>query len=135
MPSRCLHVGLWPTSLLKKLSNLQCTKSFWNYLTNSYVLNFVQAPDRFVVAAVRNPVCNLSLMLGTTDIPDWCYVEAFGSEGKNYFSEAPSAEYLSLLYNKSPISHLPKVWPYQSSCFLVNFYNQRCNRFLYLTSG
>nr|XP_019709014.1 acylamino-acid-releasing enzyme 1 isoform X1 [Elaeis guineensis] len=68
-----------------------------------------QAPDRFVVAAVRNPVCNLSLMLGTTDIPDWCYVEAFGSEGKDYFSEAPSAEYLKLFYNKSPISHLSKV--------------------------
>ncbi|XP_038972532.1 acylamino-acid-releasing enzyme 1 isoform X3 [Phoenix dactylifera] len=68
-----------------------------------------QAPDRFVVAAVRNPVCNLSLMLGTTDIPDWCYVEAFGSDGKSYFSEAPSAEYLSLFYSKSPIAHISKV--------------------------
>ncbi|RZS15888.1 hypothetical protein BHM03_00047816 [Ensete ventricosum] len=68
-----------------------------------------QAPDRFVVAAARNPVCNLSLMVGTTDIPDWCYTEACGKEGKNFFSEAPSAEQLSIFYKKSPISHILKV--------------------------
>ncbi|XP_026423163.1 acylamino-acid-releasing enzyme-like isoform X1 [Papaver somniferum] len=69
-----------------------------------------QAPDRFVVAAARNPVCNLALMVGTSDIPDWCYVETYGgSEGKNYFTEAPSLDHLHVLYNKSPISHLSKV--------------------------
>lgn len=68
-----------------------------------------QAPDRFVVAAVRNPVCNLSLMVGTTDIPDWCFVEACGTEGRTYFSDAPSAEHLRIFYSKSPISHLSKV--------------------------
>ncbi|KAM3708097.1 hypothetical protein ACJW31_02G073000 [Castanea mollissima] len=68
-----------------------------------------QAPDKFVAAAVRNPVCNLALMVGTTDIPDWCYVEACGSKGKDIFSEAPSADYLTLLHSKSPISHLSKV--------------------------
>ncbi|KAI3884808.1 hypothetical protein MKX03_002840 [Papaver bracteatum] len=69
-----------------------------------------QAPDRFVVAAARNPVCNLALMVGTSNIPDWCYVEAYGgSEGKNYFTEAPSLDHLHVLYNKSPISHLSKV--------------------------
>uniref|UniRef100_A0A6V7QSZ4 Acylamino-acid-releasing enzyme n=1 Tax=Ananas comosus var. bracteatus TaxID=296719 RepID=A0A6V7QSZ4_ANACO len=68
-----------------------------------------QAPDKFVVAAARNPVCNLSLMVGTTDIPDWCYVETCGKEGKNYFSEAPTAEHLRLFYEKSPISHISKV--------------------------
>ncbi|PKU60737.1 acylaminoacyl-peptidase [Dendrobium catenatum] len=67
-----------------------------------------QAPDRFVAAAVRNPVCNLSLMVGTSDIPDWCYVEAYGKEGKELFSEAPSAAHLRHLYSKSPISHLSK---------------------------
>lgn len=69
----------------------------------------MQAPDKFVVAAVRNPVCNISLMVGTSDIPDWCYVEACGTEGKKVFTEAPSPEYLSLFYNISPISHLEKV--------------------------
>ncbi|KAI0516333.1 hypothetical protein KFK09_009005 [Dendrobium nobile] len=68
-----------------------------------------QAPDRFVTAAVRNPVCNLSLMVGTSDIPDWCYIEAYGKEGKELFSEAPSAEHLRHFYSKSPISHLSKV--------------------------
>ncbi|KAJ8627118.1 hypothetical protein MRB53_020425 [Persea americana] len=68
-----------------------------------------QAPDRFVAACVRNPVCNLSLMVGTTDIPDWCYVEAYGSKGKTFFTEAPLMEHLSVLYSKSPISHLSKV--------------------------
>ncbi|KAJ4750643.1 Acylamino-acid-releasing enzyme [Rhynchospora pubera] len=68
-----------------------------------------QAPDRFVAAVARNPVCNLSLMVGTTDIPDWVYFESYGKEGKNYFSESPSVEYLSLFYQKSPISHLSKV--------------------------
>ncbi|KAK7857798.1 acylamino-acid-releasing enzyme, partial [Quercus suber] len=68
-----------------------------------------QAPDRFVAAAVRNPACNLALMVGTTDIPDWCYVEACGSKGKDIFSEAPSADYLTLFHSKSPISHLSKV--------------------------
>ncbi|KAK9287677.1 hypothetical protein L1049_016115 [Liquidambar formosana] len=68
-----------------------------------------QAPDKFVAAAVRNPVCNLALMVGTTDIPDWCYVEAYGSEKKPSFTEAPSAEHLTHLHGMSPISHLPKV--------------------------
>lgn len=68
-----------------------------------------QAPDKFVAAATRNPVCNLALMVGTSDIPDWCYVEAYGSEAISSFTEAPSADDLSLFYSKSPISHLSKV--------------------------
>ncbi|XP_030541217.2 acylamino-acid-releasing enzyme-like [Rhodamnia argentea] len=68
-----------------------------------------QAPDKFCAAAARNPVCNLALMVGTTDIPDWCYVVSYGIEGKNIFTEAPSDEHLSLLYSKSPISHVHKV--------------------------
>ncbi|KAH0993949.1 hypothetical protein GBA52_005432 [Prunus armeniaca] len=64
---------------------------------------------KFAAAATRNPACNLALMVGTTDIPDWCYVEAYGSEGKNTFTEAPSAEHLTLFHRKSPISHSSKV--------------------------
>lgn len=54
-------------------------------------------------------LCNLALMVGTSDIPDWCYVESYGREGKNYFTEAPSAEHLIHLYDKSPILHVSKV--------------------------
>ncbi|ONK60593.1 uncharacterized protein A4U43_C08F20250 [Asparagus officinalis] len=68
-----------------------------------------QAPHRFTVAAVRNPVCNLSLMVATTDIPDWCYVLTFGKDGKKYFTDAPSTDHLSMFYKMSPISHLSKV--------------------------
>ncbi|CAK7327161.1 unnamed protein product [Dovyalis caffra] len=68
-----------------------------------------QAPDKFVAAAARNPVCNLASMVGTTDIPDWCYVETYGVEGKTKFTEAPSAEDLALFHSKSPISHISKV--------------------------
>ncbi|RCV43027.1 hypothetical protein SETIT_9G262900v2 [Setaria italica] len=68
-----------------------------------------QAPDRFVVAAARNPVCNLSLMIGTTDIPDWCYMVACGPESKQYASESPSPDHLHLFYQKSPIAHISKV--------------------------
>ncbi|XP_021757135.1 acylamino-acid-releasing enzyme 1-like isoform X2 [Chenopodium quinoa] len=68
-----------------------------------------QAPEKFSVAAVWNPVCNLALMVGTTDIPDWCFVNAYGSDGKTYFTEAPSKDNLNILYDKSPISHVHKV--------------------------
>ncbi|XP_028784170.1 acylamino-acid-releasing enzyme isoform X2 [Neltuma alba] len=68
-----------------------------------------QAPEKFVAAAVRNPVCNLSLMVGITDIPDWCYVESYGIAGIGKYTEAPSEEDLTLFYSKSPISHLSKV--------------------------
>ncbi|KAL5224477.1 hypothetical protein ABZP36_011116 [Zizania latifolia] len=68
-----------------------------------------QCPDRFMVAAARNPVCNLSLMIGTTDIPDWCYSVACGTEGRQYASESPSPDHLRLFYQKSPIAHISKV--------------------------
>ncbi|TXG72161.1 hypothetical protein EZV62_000740 [Acer yangbiense] len=68
-----------------------------------------QAPEKFVAAAVLNPVCNIALMVGTTNIPDWCYVESYGSKGKNSFTESPSPDDLTLFYSKSPISHLSKV--------------------------
>ncbi|KAL6185037.1 hypothetical protein ACLB2K_041172 [Fragaria x ananassa] len=68
-----------------------------------------QAPDKFFAAAARNPACNLALMVSTTDIPDWCSVEAYGTEGKNRYTEAPSAEHLALFHSKSPISLISKA--------------------------
>ncbi|XP_019449915.1 PREDICTED: acylamino-acid-releasing enzyme-like isoform X2 [Lupinus angustifolius] len=68
-----------------------------------------QAPEKFVAAAARNPVCNLALMVGTSDIPDWCYAETYGTMGSERFTEAPSAEDLTQFYSKSPISHISKV--------------------------
>ncbi|XP_011091099.1 acylamino-acid-releasing enzyme-like isoform X2 [Sesamum indicum] len=68
-----------------------------------------QAPDKFAAAAARNPVCNFALMVGTSDIPDWCFFEVYGSEGKSIFTESSSAENLALFHSKSPISHVSKV--------------------------
>ena len=39
-----------------------------------------QYPSTFRAAVMRNPVCNISCMVGVTDIPDWCFVEVFGSK-------------------------------------------------------
>jgi hypothetical protein len=39
-----------------------------------------QFPDRWRCAGLRNPVLNIALMVGITDIPDWCYVETMGTE-------------------------------------------------------
>lgn len=69
----------------------------------------MQAPDKFRTGILRSPVCNLASNVGTTDIPDWCYVEAFGREGLTTYSEAPSANDLSVLYQCSPIAHVSKV--------------------------
>ncbi|KAG8370318.1 hypothetical protein BUALT_Bualt14G0104400 [Buddleja alternifolia] len=66
-----------------------------------------QAPDKFAAAAARNPVCNFALMVGTTDIPDWCFFEAYGR--KSVFTESPCSEHLALFHSKSPISHISKV--------------------------
>lgn len=69
----------------------------------------MQAPETFVTAVLRNPVCNLSSMVGITDIPDWCYVETFGKEGLSTYSEAPSVTDLTMFYKASPVAHLSKV--------------------------
>ncbi|KAL3626355.1 hypothetical protein CASFOL_029904 [Castilleja foliolosa] len=68
-----------------------------------------QAPNTFAAAAARNPVCNLALMVGTSDIPEWCFFEAYGTEGKSLFTDSPSAQHLDLFYTMSPISHISKV--------------------------
>lgn len=39
-----------------------------------------QYPDRFRCGLMRNPVLDISAMIHMTDIPDWCYVECYGSQ-------------------------------------------------------
>lgn len=39
-----------------------------------------QHPQRFKCAGLRNPVLNIALMVGVTDIPDWCFIETYGTE-------------------------------------------------------
>jgi len=75
-----------------------------------------QRPDRFRAAVLRNPVCNLALMAGVSDIPDWVYVEALGvvaarqrlADGSARLS-APSAADLAAFRAASPIRHVDSV--------------------------
>ena len=39
-----------------------------------------QYPSCFKCGVLRNPVMDLGLMIHCSDIPDWCYIEAFGSK-------------------------------------------------------
>ncbi|CAI5979169.1 unnamed protein product [Closterium sp. NIES-65] len=68
-----------------------------------------QEPDRFRTAVLRNPVTNLASMVGTTDIPDWCFVEAFGQPGMAAFSDSPTAAELQTFLKASPITYASKV--------------------------
>ncbi|MCO5587771.1 hypothetical protein L7F22_041723 [Adiantum nelumboides] len=68
-----------------------------------------QAPDRFVTAAIINPVCNISSMVGITDIPDWCFVETYGKPCLSAYSDAPSPQDLEKFFRASPIAHIDKV--------------------------
>lgn len=69
-----------------------------------------QHPGRFFAGALRNPVCSLPAMVGMTDIPDWCYVEAFGvAEGAKKAKASPSVGDLEKLYERSPIRHVKGV--------------------------
>lgn len=39
-----------------------------------------QHHDRFKAGVLRNPVLDLALMNQISDIPDWCFVEGYGSQ-------------------------------------------------------
>ena len=44
-----------------------------------------QYPSAFKCGVLRNPVMDLGLMIHCSDIPDWCYIEAFGCQVCNHF--------------------------------------------------
>lgn len=39
-----------------------------------------QHPQAFAAGVLRNPVLDISAMIHLSDIPDWCYIEAYGTE-------------------------------------------------------
>lgn len=69
-----------------------------------------QFPSSFRCAVLRNPVCDISLMIHVSDIPDWCYVEGWGGEeGKRRAAHKPTADEIEHMRAISPAAHLDKV--------------------------
>lgn len=47
-------------------------------------------------------------MLTSTDIPDWCFAEAFGEYDQTKY-QGPSKEQIVAMYEKSPVSRVDQV--------------------------
>lgn len=64
-------------------------------------------PGLYKRTVLRNPVTNIAMMVGATDIPDWCFCEAgLNSRNENGVQLAPDAEQLRKMYALSPVSRV-----------------------------
>lgn len=71
-----------------------------------------QHPEmNFLACIARNPVIDVSVMSGITDIPDWDMAEALGESNRRPLSEMypRNADEMAKMYRVSPIAHIEKV--------------------------
>eukprot|EP00054_Salpingoeca_dolichothecata_P010788 m.60003 g.60003 ORF g.60003 m.60003 type:complete len:749 (-) comp19148_c2_seq2:91-2337(-) len=68
-----------------------------------------QFPDRYKACVMRNPVIDVSVMAGITDIPDWCYVEAGLQYDADAMTSAASVTVREKMMQASPIMHVSTV--------------------------
>jgi len=69
-----------------------------------------QHPDRFKVAAMRNPVIDMTSMVGVTDIPDWTFTEcglAFDDRARQF--NLTTQDHMAVMHAASPISRAQAV--------------------------
>ncbi len=74
---RCLMLCATCVGLVEKDKVGVMGGSHGGFLTGNLV---GQYPSSFKCGVLRNPVMDLGLMIHCSDIPDWCYIEAFGSK-------------------------------------------------------
>ena len=67
---------------------------------------YALSQDFYKAAVIRNPVIDIAVMWGVSDIPDWCCVEG----GVTYDpATPPSSEDMGKMHSMSPIMHVKKV--------------------------
>eukprot|EP00191_Tetraselmis_sp_GSL018_P007403 CAMPEP_0177612022 /NCGR_PEP_ID=MMETSP0419_2-20121207/20928_1 /TAXON_ID=582737 /ORGANISM="Tetraselmis sp., Strain GSL018" /LENGTH=750 /DNA_ID=CAMNT_0019108041 /DNA_START=128 /DNA_END=2378 /DNA_ORIENTATION=- len=84
-----------------------CGGSHGGFLTGHLV---GQHPEAFRAGILRNPVVDLGLMVFSSDIPDWTFVESWGTaEGMRRFKPRPDEEDLRRFSEVSPIRYVDSV--------------------------
>ena len=84
-----------------------CGGSHGGFISAHLCAQFPQ--DNWAAVVLRNPVVNIALMVGTSDIPDWCWVEALGEDAYKGQLGLASPDALQEMFRCSPIAFVHQV--------------------------